>query len=359
MSEEAVAISSIGMVTPVGLRAHNSCAAIRANISRMIEFQGFSVKLESLDEVPLMACPIKGLTDGYVGLGRWTRMAVSAIRDLTNNSGLSTVDLSRASFYVGLPNLDRCGLSPEIGTQLGIRIGQWVGARGLGASIQVYKEGNAAAVLGLQAAIRDLHAGDIAFAVVGGVDSLLQNESLEVLLESGRLKTDDNVDSLIPGEAAAFILLETLQQAEARGAQVLATLEAPSTARESRTIWGDETPDGTGLSEAIGTTLDRLDDRGTQTGLVICDLNGETYRAKEFAISIPRVLGEMEAPWALWHPADCIGDSGAASTILAACVGARALSHGYADTDAVLVWASSDDGLRGSFYLRRYVAGDR
>ena len=137
----------------------------------------------------------------------------------------------------------------------------------------------------------------------------------------------------------------------------MAILEAPHNATEPVTIWSEDPSEGSGLSQAIRGTFEQLSDKGVHTGLIINDLNGETYRAKEFGSAATRVLSTMQTEWQLWHPAECIGDTGAASFAIAACVGARSLQKGYAKTENILVCGSSDDGLRGSVYLRQFHEG--
>lgn len=360
--DSGVVVTSIGMVTALGHWAEASCAAIRAGISRLSELVE-EAEEDEVDEEPealevegqgvVLGCPAHGLTDGYLGLGRWTRMAALAVEDLVENSGLAPQQLAAARLYLALPSLETAGMPEDSGTSLATRIGKWIGLRRLGERPVAHAEGSAAGVLALDQAIQDLRAGGAEFAIVGGVDSLLEPARLGALGEAGRLKNDQKPDGLVPGEAAAFVLLETAEHALERGARGFATLEATATARETKTIWADEPPDGAGLAEALTACFSQLGDGGTRTGLVICDLNGETFRAKEFANVIPRVLSCVQVPWQLWHPADCIGDTGAASALVAAVLVARALRQGYAPSDDVLVWASSDGGLRGSFYMRR------
>ncbi len=164
----------------------------------------------------------------------------------------------------------------------------------------------------------------------------------------------------MPGEAAAFFLLELLAAAAARGAPVLATVEAPATAVEPITI--DAGPEGgvcdaSGLTDAARRTLAALADGGTSTGLLIGDLNGEPYRSEELGYLMARAFGGVQTPLRLWHAADAIGDTGAAAAAVSIAVGARALQRGYARTDGALVFASSEAGLRGTVFLRRYVKG--
>src|SRR5206468_12400485 len=102
---------------------------------------------------------------------------------------------------------------------------------------------------------------------------------------------------------------------------------AASTSIEAVTIWAEEPSPSMGLSQAIQNTLNQLIDRGAGTRLVVADLNGEVYRAREFGTTAARVLSAV-GQWSLWHPADCVGDTGAAAFTLSACLGVRALAKG-------------------------------
>jgi 3-oxoacyl-[acyl-carrier-protein] synthase-1 len=163
----------------------------------------------------------------------------------------------------------------------------------------------------------------------------------------------------MPGEAAAFFLVETLASVESRGAAIPATIEASATAIEPVTIEADGVCDATGLTSALRSTLTALPDGGERIGLVVGDLNGEPYRSEEYAYMVARAFGGDRAPFRLWHPADAIGDTGAASAALSIAVAARALHRGYARTDEALVFASSEGGLRGTALLRKHTPKPR
>jgi 3-oxoacyl-[acyl-carrier-protein] synthase-1 len=45
----------------------------------------------------------------------------------------------------------------------------------------------------------------------------------------------------------------------------------------------------------------------------IADVSGEQYRFKEAALAITRLLRDRKVLFVLWHPADCIGEVGAAT----------------------------------------------
>jgi len=135
------------------------------------------------------------------------------------------------------------------------------------------------------------------------VDSLIEPESLRFFIERKRLKTPDWIDGFVPGEAAACLLIEPVARAARRQATLLAAIEGVGTAIEPTTIWLAEPCAATGLSEAAAAALDQLPDRGQTVRLVISDVNGETYRAKEFGITATRTLSRIPASFSIWHAA--------------------------------------------------------
>jgi 3-oxoacyl-[acyl-carrier-protein] synthase-1 len=88
-----------------------------------------------------------------------------------------------------------------------------------------------------------------------------------------------------------------------------------------------------------------------------CDMNGEPYRADEFAFAAIRLREHFVTPSEFVTPADCWGDVGAASVPLAAVLAAIAGLKSYACGGTSLVWASSDTGERGAALLESDVDG--
>lgn len=354
MSSANVVVTGIGMTTPVGLTAAQSCAAVRGGIAAITELE-HRVEIE-YEPTPVMGCAIGAVTDGYLGLGRWSRLATSALRDLMATTRLSAEELGASALYLALPPLNRGGIDARVPQSLGTRIGEWLKAPGLSGRTYMFPYGHAAAAGAFAMALQHIGGGAVERGIVCGVDSLVEPETLDFLLSKRRLKIGDHVDGFIPGEAAACLLLERASTATARGASPLAVVDAAGTAMESSTVWADAPSTAVGLSDAVRSAFAQLPNRGTDTGLVICDLNGESYRAKEYGTTAVRALAKTTASWALWHPADCIGDTGAAAFTVSACIGVRALAKDYAKTNRALVIGSSDDGLRGALSLRRASA---
>jgi 3-oxoacyl-[acyl-carrier-protein] synthase-1 len=350
-ARDAGAVVALGMVTPLGHGAEASCAAIRAGLTRFAELPGIE-----LEGMPVVGAAVRGVTDGLVGLDRFTRLAAGAVRDLSDNAELSERDAASSGFYLALPAEGRPGLDARIAAELARRIGQECEIGDLPGRTRVFSSGHAGVIAALAEALADLRSRRVARAVVGGVDSLVERDAIAHYHARGRLKHGDRPVGLMPGEAAAFFLVEPLTAAEARSAPILATVEAPSTGIEPVTIDAEGVCDAGGLTEAARRTLAALADGGTNLGLVLGDLNGEPYRSEEYAYLLARALARVETPFRLWHPADAIGDTGAASAAVSIAVAARALRRGYARTDGALVFASSERGLRGTVFLRSHPA---
>jgi 3-oxoacyl-[acyl-carrier-protein] synthase-1 len=62
---------------------------------------------------------------------------------------------------------------------------------------------------------------------------------------------------------------------------------------------------------------------------------------------MPRLEGDRE----LWHPADCIGDCGAAMGAVTLAWAAFALREGWTARPEVLVWGASDGRARAAALL--------
>jgi 3-oxoacyl-[acyl-carrier-protein] synthase-1 len=349
-SQSSALVTSIGMVTCVGHGAIQACSSLRAGIARIRELEEPPPGADEFEWDARVGAPVDGVTDGLAGIDRYMALGAHALGDLIETAGLSRTELDTTGLYIALPPETRDGFDPVIREMLPKRIADCIGGTALEHRTQLYLDGHAATARASLGALADLESGRFSRAIVCGVDSWLEQETLECLAEHRRLKTAEDPDGFVPGEAAACFLLEPAVS-DPKTAP-LARLEAVATATEPHTIWSPEPSAATGLSESIRATLTQLDDGGAETGLIVCDLNGESYRAREFGNTLPRVMREIAAGGELWHPADCIGDIGAASFALSVCIGARALERGYANGGGVLVWGSSDDGLRGSLYLK-------
>ena len=203
-------------------------------------------------------------------------------------------------------------------------------------------------------AVSHLRNDDIKFCLVGGIDSLVEYPSLAWLEDSNRLKTDDRSTGFIPGEASAFIVLELEASARSRGAPILGEILNTAYTVEEANILSDKPLFGKGLSDSISKTFMNQNIEISQLNGIICDLNGEYYRMKEWGLAQSHLFnGDSPVP-ELWHPAECIGDVGAASVIVYMAITIVAIKNGYFNGPNILIWTSSDIGGRGSLLLTSY-----
>ena len=83
MADDALYVTGVGMVSPIGLTAASSCAAARAGITRIRDVEGvYAIDPISQRAEPVTAHFVKGVTDGFSGLGRLARLGEAALRDL-------------------------------------------------------------------------------------------------------------------------------------------------------------------------------------------------------------------------------------------------------------------------------------
>jgi 3-oxoacyl-[acyl-carrier-protein] synthase-1 len=226
-------------------------------------------------------------------------------------------------------------------------------AETLGASFELVRRdrlGRAAALAAVHRAARHLRDGRIDVALCGAVDSRLRRAPLEGAAAAGTLRVDDSAIGVIPGEAAAFAVLGPAGEGDA-----LAVVLGSGVAEE-KTAGTDEPNQGVGLTEALRKA--RAGVRGLEARpLIVCDLNGERYRTLEWGLASVRALGDLHAEPGgpasgdLWHPADCIGDPGAASGALSLVWAVTALRKGYARSHRALLWGASDGPLRAALVL--------
>lgn len=345
-------VTAIGMVTPVGHTADESCASIHAGLARIAESSELRVSDPKGHMVPATCAAVSGVTDGHRRFLRHYRLAVRAFAEAIEKAGIADPDLRDVGVYLCTCEPERMIIDSRIEHELVRRLSQGIDVSDLTPRAQVFPLGHAAIFQALQSAIADLQTGHVRYAIVGGVDTYLDEATLEWLADINRLKTDRNVIGIIPGEGAAFVVLEGRTAALARGASPLARVDGPATAMEPHGIYAGTPSRGEGLTIALQRTLAAVPDGGADTAVVLCDLNGERYRATEWGLTFFRALGAVQRSPAVWHPATSTGDTGAAAGAINLAFGAFAVAKGYARPEQVLLWGSSDEGLRGSAYLR-------
>lgn len=342
----------MGMVSPCGHNVDQSCATIRAGVSCFKESNEFLIENQKGHKIPVLCGSVIGITDGQRRFLRQLRMAVPACKEALEKAAITQEKLAQSGLYLCLQEGEIPGMDNRPEQILAKRLALELNLGDLDCRAQVFSMGHAGVFYALQSAFSDLNSGKYNYAIIGAVHTYHDEITLEWLCDMKRIKTEDNNNGFIPGEAAGFFVIERQEHATRRGMECLSRIEAPSTSMEPNSVYHDDPCQGQGLSDCIQKTFSELEDDGCHTDLVVCDLNGERYRSLEWGLALPRSLNNVETDMKVIHPADCMGDTGATSGVINICYATMMINNDSTGSLNTLVWGSSDDGERGAVYLR-------
>jgi 3-oxoacyl-[acyl-carrier-protein] synthase-1 len=215
----------------------------------------------------------------------------------------------------------------------------------------VLSRGHAGGLMALQAAAQSLSQGEVETALVIGVDSYHDPQTIHSLDLRRRLMAARNPGGFPPGEAAGACLLVRSSTARRCGLPVLARIRSAATAVEPHPLKSNDPCLGEGLTAVVVAAASGLKPPQELITATYCDLNGERYRSEEFLYALLRTGAAFVKAHDYVAPADCWGDVGAASGPLFAVLAVASGLRGYAKGDYPLLWAGSDRGYRAAVLL--------
>jgi 3-oxoacyl-[acyl-carrier-protein] synthase I len=374
----AATVQALGLACSLGTDVVTACAAARAGIVRASIAQHYRVRSEVEGDEEAVAVHEASLyTRGFEGETRLVRLAQGALADLLRQAG--GVEGSPA-FYVALPDPGRLrrglgliadeaalaklsrpaqeGAEPDgkeacdaAARRIVARAATLAGWPGVPVVKFSSGAGHAAGAEALREAALDIARGAPA-AIVLGVDTLLDEATLDWLHACGRLKCHGAPAGLQPGEAAVAVMLTSPQA----GQPEATTLRCTPSAQEERAFFEGASAAGEALAQVVGQARADL---ATGAAWILSDQNGEVYRATDWGYALVRLRPECPelANPQLWYPAMSFGDTGAASALVALCLAVRAWERGYAPCEAAIVTCCGDDGARAALALERQFAG--
>ncbi|SCY20838.1 beta-ketoacyl synthase N-terminal-like domain-containing protein [Desulfoluna spongiiphila] len=357
-SSYSIAITGLGMVSSVGHDVKTACASIRAGVKRPEKLQNFYADSpKGYDEWE------DGLVTGHSVLegdvddteGRMCRLLSAAIDDIADDAGL--VESDDLPLFLALPGKERDLFSDQTMDDY------IIGNKALFphvSEVLSFPSGHAAGIMALERATEAIGAGKCDRALVAGVDSLIGFSNLSRLNRMNRLKTEMNSNGLIPGEAAAVVLVEDCSKAEQRKAAIQGFVEASATGFESHhCLAGGHA--GSGLSDTVDALFPPEEKNSVAVRAMITDLNGESYRSDEMSMMHARIFSRMGGEKELLCPARSTGDTGAASSCVAMCLAARTMIRGgFGHTDCrCLILSSSESGERGALLMTFNTVPDK
>jgi 3-oxoacyl-[acyl-carrier-protein] synthase-1 len=331
-----VAILGCGMMTAVGLTADASCAAIRCGIDNFRETRFITTEGEWIigSEVPL--------EEPWRGIPKLARLLAGPLRECLDL--IPSVPPESIPVLVCVAEEDRPGRLEGLGKPLFFEACELLGVRFHDRS-SVIAQGRVGGAVGLHHASRMIHEKGFRYVIVAGVDGYLVGSTLRVYDERARLLTPDNSNGFIPGEAGGALLVGP---PDATSEMICCGF---GFAMEKATIESEEPLRAEGMVAALQQALAAAGLTMAQIGYRLADISGEQYTFKEADLAVSRILRERHEFQDLWHPADCIGETGAAAVPGMLAVALTAIRKGYAAGDPVLAHSSNDDGRRAALVL--------
>lgn len=359
-STPALGVLRTGVACAVGLSAAQACAAIRSAIDRFEESSFRDVQGEPIlaAQAPLhLLDPAHG--DDHdddrgvqlSGASRCARLFERALEDCLGDraAGNDSLDdpspaLDTVVLLTLLPSPGRAGVPEHLEAALDA-VRERRGWR-FHAHSRVFRHDRASLAYAVAHATALLSREAGLSVLIVGVDSLINAGAINHYLRRDRLQTDGNSNGFIPAEAAAAVWL-----AQAAGPGQL-TIRACERALETITVLDTERksrfealPQASAAALACaGCAMHQIDAR-------LVSASGEEYFFEELAMVLARTLREHRSTIALWHPADCIGEVGAAIGPLLLAVAHDAITKGYAPGPRFLIELSNDDGDRAALVL--------
>lgn len=343
---QSVCIVGTGARTAVGTTAPATAAAVRAGIAVMAEHPYMIDKMGN----PMLVCMDSTLPVELTIIERYLELAISAAREALAVLLRSDKSISGVTILLALPE-NRPGIPDNFRNEFSRRFATALASVINIQELHCYLAGHAGGFYCMEQALTLLRSGHSQFCLVGGVESYLDPETLEWLDDQEQLHSETTIWGFCPGEGAGFCLLASNQVAVSFRLPTLIELLSAASANEPCPIKTKTICIGQGLSEAFKKSLAHLpNDR--KVNHTICDMNGEPYRGNEYGFSVLRSSGKFADDEDFMTPADCWGDVGAASGLLFAILATFAAQKQYAPGPIVLVWASSEGGLRGAALLQ-------
>lgn len=343
--ERRACITGCGATTAVGYTAEMTAASVRANMSRARE----SHLIDKAGEP--MVLSMAGFLDGDpLGVDRLVALAAPAATEAVAPLATAIDGGMRIPILCGLSD-GRPGEPPNTGAVLLQALAaqlKFVDVR----KSRTLPLGHASGLVALQEAVEWIGSGKEPAVLVGGVDSYYDADVLEWLDDTRRLHSDANRDGFVPGEGAGFCLVMSEEAAAAHGSRLLASIVTITTTEELHPLVSDGICTGQGLTEAFHQALETSSSQGQRADWALCDMNGESFRSREWVYAYLRTGRHHRDPLELWHPADCYGDIGAASGPVLTGIAIAAWRRSYARGPQALVWASSDTVHRSAVLLR-------
>jgi 3-oxoacyl-[acyl-carrier-protein] synthase I len=339
------------MVTPVGLTARATAAAIRAGISRVRESTILDKQFERLfttfledEHLPALkdslAVSMRSVTARHQ---RMLRLASEALHEATQSCDRPPI------LFLALPEPQPWG--DPVGVDFLEHLTEQANVKLELKQSQVFRQGRAGGLIAVERALALLATGLTTQVLVGSVDTYCDARLLAMMDAEERLKVKGLSDGFVPGEGAAFLLLGTTGEAKRQKRTPIARIISSGLGHEPGHRYSTKPYLGDGLAQAFQMLFQRVPPQTPRIHCVYSGLNGESFWTKEWGVAYLRHSQYFESEFRTEHPAEFTGDPGAALGPMMLALAAIGTHKGY-QQEPCLVWCSSDREERAAVLLR-------
>jgi 3-oxoacyl-[acyl-carrier-protein] synthase I len=335
-----LAVAGLGMVSSLGAGSEANAAAFRCG------YDGFQIPRKGKVRYRYAPAP---LDPAIRGLSRLVVLTVPAINEALENLNEKSHSLP-VLFCLAEETRPGCHIASGYPERLIEALNQEVNIDLYHPESSYYCAGRAGFASALRDAQRLCTEQEHEFVLIVGIDNLTTSSAINAFMGGNhspcRLLTPDNSDGFIPGEAATALLLSRSGHAEEQ-----TWITGVGLAKEPAPLDSEEVHTSRGLTEAIRNAAIQAGTQVADTDFVIAGLSGESWFFVEASNAIHRTMEHTRATHPLWHPADSIGEVGAAIGPAIVVMAHYAFSKGYAPGPKALCHLSNDDHRRGAFIL--------
>jgi 3-oxoacyl-[acyl-carrier-protein] synthase-1 len=338
-----IAIKAAGMVTAVGYNFNSSCAAIRSGISPVKE-----VNLWDGENGQLLPGAKVDLPHWWEGLGKLAELVAPSINECL--IAAKPFEQNQIPIIIGVADSVRKNRIEGIELRLLRLIEDKLDLSHHPLS-KVFPRGHISGVVGLQHAMKLITEDSAHYCIVAGVDSLLDQKSMNRYLRHRRILTESNSNGFIPGEAGAAVLVG---RGEIQSPHIGGELRIMGIgfASEKATIESEAPLRGDGMVAAVREAISRANISYSEIDYRISDINGEHYKFKEAAFLTTRLLHKRRGKLLeMLHPTEYTGEVRAAIGPVAFAVALHAAQKKYAMGNTILCHFGNDNEERAAIVL--------
>lgn len=352
MTHQPVAIIGLGVMSAGGLSARETALSVRAGVSRFADTPFLGSMLEPIvmahlapDLLPISDPMIAGFPGISDRQARMLSLAGPALVEALDKASLS----QPLPVILGMPDIVVDGESssnPDLLNLLGVQCGKQFDLK----NSAIIPKGRASGILAIETACELLRDNISHYVIVGGIDTFWDEALLTDMEKEGRISSSLNMDGFIPGEGAGFLLLSTIDVAKEGGFEILGTIESIGLGFERGHRHSQDPYLAEGLTDAFQNLFSNTSDNSV-TKTVFAGFNGESFDAKQWGVAYIRNKERFANDMRIEHPADCIGDTGAAMAPIMISLAIIGMQEGHYESPS-MVWCTSEYGDCGAVSVK-------